>query len=132
MSHPSLPIHFSPFKLPNVLPKLLMHSAEVNIGIIAACLPTLLPLYRLVRDKITSTTGRFYIDNGRFLFGQRPNADVSLQRSTQSPGTESKAALPQNAQRGNSAHGLFSITGEVDDGDIEKRTPFSGRSGHSH
>ena len=98
----------------------MMHSAEVNIGIIAACLPTLLPLYRLVRDKITSTTGRFYVDNGRFLFGQRPNTADSSQQAIQSPGTELEAALPQNAQRVNSAQGLFSITGEAGYTNIER------------
>ena len=96
-----------------------MHSAEVNIGIIAACLPTLLPLYRLVHDKIASTTGRFYVYNGKFLFGQRPTADSSFQQATQNPRTEAPAVLPQNAQRVNSAHQMFSIFGEAEDKDIE-------------
>ena len=46
--HPSL--IFQTF--PTTFPRLTTYSAEVNIGIIAACLPTLLPLYRLLRDKI--------------------------------------------------------------------------------
>ena len=134
MSQSPLPIHFTSFKLPSALSSALSslktHRAEVNIGIIAACLPTLLPLYRLVHDKITSTTGRFYIDNGRFLFGQRPNADNSLQQATRGPRTESEAALPQNAQRVDSVHRLFTMSGEAEDKDIEMQTPFGGRPSH--
>ena len=107
------------------------HSAEVNIGIIAACLPTLLPLYRLIHDKLTSTTGRFYVHHGKFLFGQRPNADNPLQQATHDPPrTESEIALPQNAQRVNSARGIFTMTGEAEDKDIEMKTAFSGRPSH--
>ena len=130
MSHSPLSIRYSSSKLPSAISSLTIHSAEVNIGIIAACLPTLLPLYCLVRDKITSITGRFYVDNGRFLFGQRPNADNPLQRAIQDPPTEGEAALPQNAQRVSSAHRLFTITGEAEDKDIEMQTPFSGRPSH--
>ena len=107
-----------------------MHSAEVNIGIIAASLPTLLPLYRLVHDKITSTTGRFYVDYGRFRFGQRPNADNPLQQATQSPRADSEPALPPNAQRANSTHQIFSIFSEAEDKDIEMQTSFNGRPSH--
>ena len=120
----------SSFKLSSALSNLTMHSAEVNIGIIAASLPTLLPLYRLVHDKIPSTTGRFYIDNGNFLFGQRPNADNSLQQATQTPRTEAEAVLPQNSQRVNSAHEIFSIFEEEEDKDIEMQASFSGRPSH--
>ena len=131
MSRPLLPIHFSSFKLPTALSSLTIHSAEVNIGIIAACLPTLLPLYRLIHDKITSTTGRFYVHHGRFLFGQRPNAENPLQQATQGPPrTGSAAALPQNARRVNSAHELSTMTGEAEDKDVEMQTSLSGRPGH--
>ena len=130
MSQSPLSTRYLSFKVPRALSSLMMHSAEVNIGIIAACLPTLLPLYRLVHDKITSTTGRFYVDNGRFLFGQIPDADNSLQQATLGPRTQAEAALPQNAQRVNSAHQLFTMTGEAEDKDIEIQTPFGGRPSH--
>ena len=130
MSQSPLSTHYLSFKLPRALSSLTIHSAEVNIGIIAACLPTLLPLYCLVRDKITSTTGRFYVDNGRFLFGQRPNADNPLQQATLGPRTEVEVALPQNAQRVNSAHRLFTTFEEAEDKDVGMQTPFSGRPSH--
>jgi len=38
------------------------HSAEVNIGIAAACIPTLLPLYRLLRDKYIATHHTFKLN----------------------------------------------------------------------
>ena len=118
--------------IPVALSSLTVHSAEVNIGIIAACLPTLLPLYRLVRDKIRSTTGRFHVDDGKFLFGQRPNADISSQQAPQGPPhADSEATLPQNAQRVYSGHRPFTTFGEAEeDKDTEMQTSFSGRPGH--
>ena len=131
MSQSPLPIPSTSFRLLDALSSLTTHSAEVNIGIIAACLPTLLPLSRLIHDKITSTTGRFYVHHGNFLFGQRPNAENPLQQATHDPPrTESEVALPQNAQRVNSARGIFTMTGEAEDKDIEMQTAFSGRPGH--
>ena len=41
-------------------------SAEVNIGILAACVPTLLPLYRLIRDKIINVRRNSLSGPGRF------------------------------------------------------------------
>ena len=130
VSQPALSIPSTSFNLSSALTSLTTHSAEVNIGIIAACLPTLLPLYRLVHDKITSTTGRFYVYNGKFLFGQRPNATNSLQQPTQGNRAEAEGALPQNAQRADSVQRLFSVNGEAEDKDMEMQTPHSGRSSH--
>ena len=41
----------SPFKMGMEISSLTDGSAEVNIGICTACIPTLLPLYRLLRDR---------------------------------------------------------------------------------
>ena len=41
-------------------------SAEVDIGIIAACVPTLLPLYRLIRDKSSAVYQTSSFGAGRF------------------------------------------------------------------
>lgn len=93
------------FELLSAHSSLTAHSAEVNIGIIAACLPTLMPLYRPVRDKITafrqslsSITGRFYVNNGRLLFGRSHSSRTSSLQSIREAQRENEVTLPQNAQ----------------------------------
>lgn len=93
------------FEFVNAHSSLTAHSAEVNIGIIAACLPTLIPFYRLIRDKITafrqslsSITGRFYVNNGRLLFGRSHSSRTSSLQSIREAQRENEVTLPQNAQ----------------------------------
>lgn len=109
------------------------HSAEVNIGIVAACLPTLIPLYRLVRDKIIafrknlpSMTGRFYVNNGKLLFGRTRSAKTS-QQSIRDSQREDEIALPQNAQWKYSMPVTPVGVKEVGYDDVEMQTLF-GRS----
>lgn len=106
VSRPPPTIRSWSFELFSAHSKLTAHSAEVNIGIVAACLPTLIPLCRLVRDKtiafrntLVSMTGRFYVNNGRLVFGQTRSAEASSQQNIREARREDEVTLPQNAQR---------------------------------
>ena len=119
-------IHLWSLKLLSARLSLTNHSAEVNIGIVAACLPTLLPLYRLLRDKIialrnnpTSTTGRFL----RFSFGQSHKQTILSLHAVREFQRGDEIAIPQNAQRVNSTH-AFARIGNAGDEDVEMQTRF--------
>lgn len=85
----SLTVLHRPFQPQSLSPTLTPPSAEVNIGIAAACIPTLLPLYRLCRDWLhhsptnpsSNTTG-----------GKRNRKDSSSQASTWRPQTSENVA----------------------------------------
>ncbi|KAF6235475.1 hypothetical protein HO173_006158 [Letharia columbiana] len=105
----------------------LWRDAEVNIGIAAACLPTLLPLYRLLRDKIiatregsTSTTGRFthFFSSGR---GRKPNA--SSQEDLWRSRKEYGLPIPPNAEWASSTSQTLVSFGRMGDEDVEMQTP---------
>ena len=111
--------------LPSALSVLTSHSAEVNIGIVAACIPTLLPLYRLFRDRIItarqssmSTIGRFKY----FIFGQGPNPDASSRKAIWESGRKVELSTPPNAKWANSSSPGFIITkAEVEDVEMQRR-----------
>ena len=102
------------------------HSAEVNIGIVAACIPTLLPLYRLFRDRIitarqssTSTTGLLKY----FIFGQGPESDASSRKAVWGLGAKSEFTTPPNAKWANSSSPDFIKIrkAEVEDVEMQRR-----------
>lgn len=110
----------------------LWRSFEVNIGIIAACTPTLLPLYRLFRDRATtarqsstSTAGRFA---SFFAFGPgRDKTDASSQskalwRSPRRKEEESLSTIPRNAGWKGSAPRAFVRIGTAGDEDVEMQS----------
>lgn len=110
------------------------HSAEVNIGIVAACLPTLIPLYRLVRDKtiafrdkLPSMTGRFYVNNGRLVFGRTHSAKTSSQQSVRESEREDEIIMPQSARWISSMPVTPVGIKEAGYNDVEMQAPF-GRS----
>ena len=112
-------------RLPGALPTLISYSAEVNIGVAAACLPTLLPLYRLLRDKIvaaregsTSTTGRFT----RFFFGQGRKSNVTSQKALWETRNEHTPTMPQNRGWANSTSQAFIRIGKARDEDMDMQT----------
>ena len=127
MSPSHLTIPFYSFKLAGGLFSLTTHSAEVNIGIVAACLPTLLPLYRLIHDKIiavrknvTSKTGRF----PRLWSGQSHKANISSPKALRGSQKRGKRAIPPNAQWAHSASRTFIRFEKAEDEDIEMQTRF--------
>ncbi|KAL9133093.1 MAG: hypothetical protein Q9175_005732 [Cornicularia normoerica] len=118
-------IHLRSLKLPSALSVLIYHSAEVNIGIVAACIPTLLPLYRLFRDKIitahqssTSATGRF----AHLFFGQGRKTDASSHKALWKSRKKDEFSVPQNAKWANSPPHVFLRTGKVGAEDVEMQT----------
>lgn len=108
------------------LPSLTFYSAEVNIGIVAACLPTLLPLYRLLRDKIDAARARSGSKTGRFpqcVFGQGGRTDTS-QTALWERRKAATTPIPQNAQWASSPPHAIIRVGKVEDGDLEMQTRF--------
>ncbi|CAF9936397.1 MAG: hypothetical protein ALECFALPRED_006841 [Alectoria fallacina] len=101
--------------------------AEVNIGIAAACLPTLLPLYRLLRDRInaarkdsTSTTGQFR----QVFFGQGRKANASSLKPILKSRKEDEFSVPPNAEWASSTPLAFTRIGRAGDEDVEMQTPI--------
>ena len=114
-------------KLSSALSSLTFHSAEVNIGIAAACLPTLLPLYRLLRDKInaarkdsTSTTGRFR----EVFLGQGRKTNVSSLKPILKSRKEDEFPVPSNAEWASTTPRAFIRIGRAGDEDVEMQTPI--------
>lgn len=125
MSHFIICLWYS--KLSCALSSLTLHSAEVNIGIAAACLPTLLPLYRLLRDRInaarkdsTSTTGQFR----QVFFGQGRKANASSLKPILKSRKEDEFSVPPNAEWASSTPLAFTRIGRAGDEDVEMQTPI--------
>lgn len=90
-------------------------------------MPTLLPLYRLFREKIitarqnsTSTTARL----ADFVFGQGHKTNASSQKPTWMSRKEDKFSVPQNAEWANSTSHTFVRIGKAGDEDVEMQTPI--------
>ena len=117
--------HLITFPFPSTLPNLTSHSVEVNIGIITACLPTLLPLYRILRDKNFTTRQGFTSATSRFkqLFsGQERKPNLSLHEAFWRPQRESVSSIPQNAEWASSTSQTFIRRGKAGDEDVEMQT----------
>ena len=101
------------------------HSAEVNIGIVAACLPTLIPLYRLLRNKIIAVHQYFMSRRGRFplsLSGQSREPNRSTQTAAWRSQREVEPAIPRNAQWVNPLPRVFLRSETAREEDVEMQT----------
>ena len=110
------------------LSALTVHSAEVNIGIVAACLPTLLPLYRLLRNKFIAVHEYFKSRRSRSLqslWGQNLEPNYSTQTAAGRSQREVEMATPHNAQWVNSIPRVFLKNDTARDEDVEMQIQFA-------
>lgn len=98
---------------------------EVNIGIVAACMPTLLPLCRLFRNKLIiprqssiSTTAHL----AHFDFGQGHKTSPPSQEALWMSRKDDKFSVPPNAEWATSTPHAFIRMGRVGDEDVEMQT----------
>ena len=129
MRQSHLTIRLLSFKLPSTISGLTAHSVEVNIGIIAASLPTLLPLYRLLRDKVIAVRANSTSITGRFQwlgFGQRREAEVASQSAGPETHEDKVMGGTRSSQWANSTIGAFARIGNADGEDVEMHGGVAG------
>ncbi len=89
------------------------NSAEVNIGIIAACIPTLLPLYRLIRDKFSIAGQNSSLNLSRFtklLFGQTSETNTIARKPlSRHHKRDPSSALEQGERKDSTSHPFTQI-----------------------
>lgn len=89
------------------------NSAEVDIGIVAACIPTLLPLYRLIHDKFSIAGQNSSLNLSRFtklLFGQTSETSTIARKPLwRHHKRDPSSALQQGERKDSTSHPFTQI-----------------------